>query len=84
MQYKVKVEKKAAKILEKINEPDYSRIKATILGLGIEPRPAGYKKLKNRKGFRVRSGVYRVVYDIEDDILMVKVITIGHRKDVYK
>ena len=84
MQYKVKVEKRAAKILEKINDPDYGRIKATILGLGIEPRPVGYKKLKNRKGFRVRSGVYRVVYDIEDDILMVKVITIGHRKDVYK
>jgi mRNA interferase RelE/StbE len=46
MVYKVNIEKKAAKILAKIDEPNYSHIKAAILNLAINPRPAGYEKLK--------------------------------------
>jgi mRNA interferase RelE/StbE len=84
MIYKVIVEKKAAKVLEKIHEPDYSRIKAAILDLKNNPRPMGFRKLKDKDGYRIRSGNYRVIYEIIDQILIVKVITIGHRKDIYK
>ena len=84
MPYKVHIEKKAAKVLETINEPDYSRVKKAILDLGYNPRPVGFIKLKGRKGFRIREGDYRIIYDIFDQILRVNVVTIGHRKDVYK
>jgi mRNA interferase RelE/StbE len=84
MPYKVNIEKKASKILEAINEPDYSRIKQAILNLGNNPRPQGYRKLKGRTGFRIREGDYRVIYNIFDQILTVNVITVGNRKDVYK
>jgi mRNA interferase RelE/StbE len=84
MPYKVEVEKKAAKSLENINEPDYSRLKKAILDLRNDPRPIGFRKLKGRKGFRIREGDYRIIYDIFDKILRVNVVTVGHRKDVYK
>ena len=51
MGYKVTINKKAIKTLEKISELDYSKIKKTIFSLAINPRPAGYKKLKGRPGF---------------------------------
>jgi len=84
MPYKVHIEKKAAKVLEKINEPDYSHVKKAILNLANNPRPAGFQKLKGRKGFRIREGDYRIIYDIIDQILRVNVVTIGNRKDVYR
>jgi mRNA interferase RelE/StbE len=84
MLYKVEIEKKAGKVLEKINEPDYSRIKKAILDLRNNPRPAGFKKLKGKNGYRIREGNHRIIYDIFDQILRVNVLTVGHRKDVYK
>jgi len=70
--------------LEKINEPYYSKIKTAILNLAKNPRPAGYKKLKGRDGFRIRVADYRIIYDIFDDILQVDVIDLGNRKDIYE
>ncbi len=82
--YKLRIEKAVQKALEKINEPYYSKIKAAILSLAKNPRPAGYKKLKSRDGFRIRVADYRIIYDIFDDILQVDVIDLGHRKDIYE
>lgn len=82
--YKLRIEKAVVKALEKINEPYYSKIKTAILNLAKNPRPAGYKKLKGRDGFRIRVANYRIIYDIFDDILQVDVIDMGHRKDVYE
>ena len=84
MLYIVHIEKRAAKVLETVNEPDYSRIKKAILDLGANPRPAGFRKLKGRKGFIIREGDYRIIYDILDQILRVNVIAVGHRKNVYR
>ena len=70
--------------MEKINEPYYSKIKTAILNLAKNPRPAGYKKLKGRDGFRIRVADYRIIYDIFDDILQVDVIDLGNRKDIYE
>ncbi len=83
MTYKVTLKKRALKVLEDINEPYYSKIKEAIYSLADNPRPHGYIKLKGRDGYRVRIGNYRIIYDIFDDILIVDVIDLGHRKDIY-
>ncbi len=82
--YQIRIEKAVLKALEKINEPYYSKIKTAIINLAKNPRPAGYKKLKGRDGFRIRVANYRIIYDIFDNILTVDVIDLGHRKDVYE
>jgi mRNA interferase RelE/StbE len=83
MRYKVKIEKKVVKELEKINEPYYTKIKNAMLALGNNPRPIGYIKLKNREGYRIRVADYRIIYNIVEDALWVKIIDMGHRKDIY-
>jgi mRNA interferase RelE/StbE len=83
MVYQVTLKKRAIKALEKINEPYYSNIKETIYSLADNPRPIGYIKLKGREGYRIRVADYRIIYEILDNILIVDVIDIGHRKDIY-
>lgn len=84
MEYKVTINKKAIKTLEKISEPDYSKIKKAIFNLAKNPRPTGYKKLKGRPGFRIRQGNYRIIYEIFDHLLVINVIAVGNRKDIYE
>jgi mRNA interferase RelE/StbE len=83
MAYKVIIKKKAIKTLESINEPYYSNIKSAIISLANEPRPIGYIKLKGRDGYRIRVADYRIIYEIQDDILLVEIIDLGHRKNIY-
>lgn len=83
MAYNVTLKKRAIKALEKINEPYYSNIKKAIYSLVDDPRPKGYKKLKGRDGYRICVADYRIIYDIFDDVLLVDVIDLGHRKDIY-
>ncbi|MGV3656995.1 MAG: type II toxin-antitoxin system RelE family toxin [Chitinophagaceae bacterium] len=82
--YNVVVEKAAIKQLEKIPSPFYLNIKEALIGLSANPRPSGYLKLKGRDGYRIRVGNYRIIYEIKDKILVVLVIAIAHRKDVYE
>jgi mRNA interferase RelE/StbE len=81
--YNIRIEKSVLKSLEKISEPYYSNIKTAILKLSNNPRPQGYKKLKGRDGYRIRVANYRIIYDIFDDILLIEVIDIGHRREIY-
>lgn len=81
--YKVLIEKQAEKVIEKIPKPFYTVVKKAILDLSSNPRPSGYLKMKNREGYRIRIGDYRVVYEIKDKILTVFVIKVGHRKSIY-
>lgn len=83
MTYQITLRKRAIKALARINEPHYSQIKQSIYGLAKNPRPLGYKKLKDRNGYRIRIGDYRVIYEIYKKSLKVDVITLGHRKDIY-
>jgi len=83
MTYYVTFSKPVLKQLDKMSEPYYSNIKTAIQNFSENPRPHGYKKLKNRSGFRIRVGAYRVIYNIFDSELVVEVIAIGHRKDIY-
>jgi mRNA interferase RelE/StbE len=84
MTYQVTIKRSAIKALEKINDPDYTKIKSAISDLVNNPRPQGYKKLKGRDGYRIRVGDYRIIYDIFDNTLTVDVINLGHRKDIYE
>lgn len=84
MTYSVNFKKHALKELAKINEPFYSHIKQAIYNLADNPRPQGYKKLKGRDGYRIRVGNYRIIYDIFDHELVVDIIALGHRKDIYE
>ena len=59
-------------------------IKGAIAELADNPRPHGYKKLKGEDAYRIRVGDYRIIYEIEDNIILVTVVSVGHRKDVYK
>ena len=83
MMYQVRVERKAQGKLSKIPEPYYSNIKTAILDLGNDPRPTGCKKLKGRDGYRIRVADYRIIYEIQDSVLLVDVVDLGHRKDIY-
>jgi mRNA interferase RelE/StbE len=61
------------------------RVDARILALAEEPRPPGVVKMQGAEGYyRLRIGDYRVVYAIEDDVLLVLVVRIGHRREVYR
>ncbi len=83
MVYKVQIERKVQKKLSKIPAPYYTTIKTAILNLGDNPRPHGYKKLKGMDAFRIRVADYRIIYEIHDHVLLVDVIDLGHRKDIY-
>jgi mRNA interferase RelE/StbE len=83
--YKVKFTKGARKMFKKLSLELQNRIKPKIKALAVEPRPDGVKKLKGQENsYRIRVGDYRVVYEIFDDILLVKVVEIGHRSDIYQ
>jgi mRNA interferase RelE/StbE len=84
MTYSVNFKKHALKELTKINEPFYSHIKQAIYSLADNPRPQGYKKLKGRDGYRIRVGNYRIIYDVFESELVVDIIALGHRKDIYE
>nr|WP_315149239.1 type II toxin-antitoxin system RelE/ParE family toxin [uncultured Flavobacterium sp.] len=83
MAYTIEFRSKVLKALIKINEPNYSAIKKGIYDLADNPRPQGYRKLKGRKGYRIRVGDYRVIYEIFDNVLLIEVIDLGHRKGIY-
>ncbi len=83
MDYQIHINKTAIKALEKVPEPFYSNIKTAIYQLAKNPRPNGYIKLKGRNAFRIRVGNYRIIYEIIDKELIIEIINLGHRKDIY-
>jgi mRNA interferase RelE/StbE len=83
MPYQILLTKTATKQLDKLPNNIAENLLDFIQTLENDPRPNGCKKLKGRDGFRVRQGNYRIIYDIFDDILIVEVIAVGHRKDIY-
>ena len=84
MKYQLFIERRAQRQLAKIPERDRERIIITIGGLAEDPRPAGVKKLSGRDAWRIRIGDYRVIFEIHDEVLVVRVIIIRHRRDVYR
>jgi mRNA interferase RelE/StbE len=81
--YRIELRPAAVKALRKIDPQDARRVQGAIALLGQNPRPPGAKALQGREGLRVRVGNYRIIYTIKDDVLLVVVVTVGHRRDVY-
>ena len=85
MPYSISYKPSAAKALRKLHPTEQKRIVRAIEALAMTPRPPGTIQLAGGNGeLRIRVGDYRVIYDIEDDVLVVLVLRIGHRGDVYK
>jgi mRNA interferase RelE/StbE len=84
MKYTVLIERYAQKQIMKLDKKIIPVIKAAIADLADNPRPYGYKKLKGEDAYRIRVGDYRVIYEINDDKIIVTVVMVGHRKDIYK
>jgi len=83
--YKVILNKQILKSFDKIPVIYLSGIKKSINDLAKNPRPFGCTKLSGSENhYRIRIGIYRVIYSIKDDILTVEVIKIDHRKNVYR
>jgi mRNA interferase RelE/StbE len=81
--YTAVLSKKAQKQLDKLSDNIAEPILDAITDLEKNPKPAGCKKLKGRDGYRIRIGNYRVIYAIFDQQLIIDIITLGHRKDIY-
>ena len=83
MSYEVLILRRAQKELADLSKVDYERLCNVVLALAENPRPAGCKKLVGREGWRIRSGDYRVIYEINDTEQKVTVLHVGHRRDIY-
>lgn len=84
MKYSIEILRSAQKNLGKINQSDQSRIISAIHNLSHNPRPHGAGKLSGRPVWRIRVGTYRIIYEIHDDKVLIVVVAIGHRRDIYK
>ena len=83
--YAIQFTSSADKELNALPRKGQARVLRAIMALADDPRPYGCRKLTGRDdAYRIRVGVYRVVYVIEDDKLVVLVVRVGHRKDVYR
>lgn len=70
--------------MRKIPKKDQERLLAAMTKLGDDPRPHGTVKMEGEdRSYRIRVGVYRIIYDIFDDVLIVEVVRVGHRQGVY-
>ncbi len=85
MAYRIEVTPRALKYLKALPTRERQRMADQIDALGNNPRPQNCKKLKGREDFyRIRVGDYRVVYRIEDDVLLILIVRIGDRKEIYE
>lgn len=82
--YKIEFRPAAVRALRKLDPQIARRIQAAIALLAEDPRPPASRPLRGRPAWRVRIGEYRVIYTIEDDVLLIVVVTLGHRRDVYE
>lgn len=86
MSYQIEFSRQAERELKRLSRQDQKRISDKIDALSQEPRPSGVEKLKGRgqDAYRIRVGMYRVLYAIPDRELIILVIKIGHRREVYR
>lgn len=82
--YRLTFKKSVTKDLRGIPQNDIAHILKRIEALADDPRPVGSEKLSGLERFRVRQGVYRIIYEIQDEELVIIVVKVGHRRDVYR
>ena len=84
MSYRVDFTAGAARQLRKLPKEVRDRLASHLSALAYNPRPAGSKKLKGEEGYRIRVGDYRILYEIHDAALWVLIVSVGHRREVYR
>jgi mRNA interferase RelE/StbE len=82
--YRITFKKSVAKDLRVIPKSDIKKILSKIETLAVNPRGEGCIKLSGQENYRVRQGLYRIVYEIKDDVLVVNVVKVAHRSQAYK
>ena len=82
--YDLVFRKSVAKDLRALPKKDVKRIMQRIRALVLDPRPPGCEKLSGQERYRIRQGAYRIIYEIADATLLVLVVKVGHRRDVYR
>ena len=82
--YKILFKQSVAKDLRGVPKKDVQRILERIERLADDPRPPGSEKLSGDEKYRIRQGNYRILYTIEDEIVTVVIVKVGHRRDVYR
>jgi mRNA interferase RelE/StbE len=83
--YRVEVAPAALRQLRKLDRAAQRRVQAAIELLATEPRPSGAKKLVGGNGeWRVRTGDYRVVYEVHDNVMLILAVAVGHRRGIYE
>ena len=83
--YRVIILKRVLKNISKLSSKDQPKIYDAIKSLEVDPRPNGVKKLAGNEGsYRIRVGNYRIVYEIDDDVVIVTVTEVDDRKNVYR
>jgi mRNA interferase RelE/StbE len=80
--YRLSFKRSVTKDFCSIPQEDVRRILSRIDALALDPRPQGCQKLTGQERYRVRVGRYRIVYEIRDDLLLVIVVAVAHRKGV--
>jgi mRNA interferase RelE/StbE len=84
MTYRIELSPSAVGQLRKLDGAARRRVQAAVELIGHDPRPAGAKKLVGGEGeWRVRTGDYRIVYEVNDGVLLVLVLAVGHRREIY-
>ena len=81
--YRIELRPAAARALHKLDPHVRHRIQGAIALLAKDPRPPGARALQGRPGLRVRVGDYRIIYTVDNDVLLVVVVRLGHRRDIY-
>lgn len=82
--YRLLFKQSVAKDLRLLPKADVARVLRRIEALAENPRPSGCEKLSGQEKYRVRQGVYRIVYQVDDEQRVVLVVKVGHRRDVYR
>ncbi len=82
--YSLTFRESVAKDLRALPKSDVAKIVARIDQLAQNPRGPGCQKLSEQERYRVRQGDYRIIYEIRDDVLIVVVVQVGHRREVYR
>jgi mRNA interferase RelE/StbE len=82
--YRIELRPAAVRALRKLDPAVRMRIQGAIALLAEDPRPPAARALHGRAGLRVRVGDYRIIYTVEDDVLLIVVVTLGHRREIYR
>lgn len=82
--YSILFRRSVLKDLAVLPKKDVQRIMEAIRALAVDPRPPQSQKLSGREQYRLRQGAYRILYVIQDDVLIVTVVKVGHRREVYR